>query len=405
LAVTLVSAVLVTPTTVRADNGTDQAGFTYNFRGNIIGRYTFVATPGSPAVTIILPPPPLVLKDKFDQVWATQSGVQPGGDGQPSLCHKIKDVVNKSGVPVARWNSCVVPGSGELRAKIDGPNTIALRYIVSNVQFSFDVGTSTVFGKYADPSINGSFDIVIDEKLRVLTSIDTDPAYQPASRTVTQLVGRTTIANAHIWSAHVAVPDELLRKSEQTMNRTPLPPPDDETEGMNALLVDTVKQLPRNDQGANQFFDLEVKTEGTAIALRFIRDLAVPGAPQSCGVDHHTCFTVVFKCATEFGWVEEPTAPGYQNISWTYVIGTRNDYANRTAEVPLERGIQQYRICAGNRFGKNCTPPIDAETYPEGDKPTCPKVVGGRTGGITTCPRGERMCNGRCIKGVCRRVE
>src|SRR5262249_50385432 len=122
----------------------DSDGFIMNWPGRVFAQFNIggSSTPPLPVTTI---------EGQFDDA---------GVKMIPTLCATLQANISHSA-----WHACNVPPAGELRVKQMGANGIALKYIVTGVFISWDATQDTIIGPIADPTVDGQFDVEIDERL------------------------------------------------------------------------------------------------------------------------------------------------------------------------------------------------------------------------------------------------
>jgi hypothetical protein len=323
---------------------------------------------------------PTPLKQSFDQYLAAQ---------HDQMCDAIRSHVSTS-----NWRACDISATGELRAKVVGPNLVDLKYVVRGAHVRFDQTTDTVFGSWADPTIDATFDIEIGVTLATADAIDgavdsSSPDYRGAPITIQP--ARVRLTNAHISTGNVAANvvnlfTNALGHAEDRLNQTAKTQSSNVLGGPigdgNALLHDGAKRLGdwiRSQQSpatSNWFFNLDFGLEPGQLVLVFRRDAAPPILPTSCAFDVLSGDSVWGHCdntdpdtsrlerlqasswvtatgctrAQGGGWVQ----PGCSQYEFLHdAPPTCGDPTRACADVVTDR------VCNRNPYGDACGAPLD----------------------------------------------
>jgi hypothetical protein len=359
------------------------AQFVPNFEGDFKARAS-IAQPDGPVATSDIPLPPGLSTTKavFDQTWQGQGA---------NICNMIKTSVNFS-----EWHFCTPATDTELQVEPAGKNRFRIRYLARQTKVSFDATQDFLpLGEWFDPTIDISFDLMMEEQIYVdedfslaqASSVLPGPIYIPPAR--------FSFSNASVTSEHIASGvaefESLMAKERNRLNKINGDMPFAFTEGqrnqLKALVFGIGKALPRPGEGANDRFALDMTIEDKSFRLHFRRDKPIPAGPTACTVESSSCHVVIFACGTlpAESWAEIRSYPE----SWLEASRTFFDTATKRIGVLFSgEATYMYRVCSGNTFGKNCTPPMEVMTFLSG----C--GGGGGSTQLPRCPTGQSPCAG-----------
>jgi hypothetical protein len=375
-----------------------RAEYVPNFQGDFKARATIAQADGQvQTFDVPLPADLATTKQVFDQTWQAR-----GAD----ICDDIKASVNFS-----EWHFCTPATDTELQVEPAGKNRFRIRYLARQTKLSFDATQDFVpVGEWFDPTIDISFDLMVEEQIYVAedfalssaSSVLPGPVYIPPAR--------FSFSNASVTSEHIAsglgdllgIPHfmSLLGQMRDRLNRMNGDMPFAFTEGQRDQLEDLIfgiaKLLPRPGEGANDRFALDMSIEDNSFRLHFRRDQQIPAGPSDCTVESSSCHVVIFACGSlpSNSWAEIRSYPE----SWLYSAPTFYDEAARRIGVMFSgEATYTYRVCAGNSFGKNCTPSMEVTTVLSG----CGSGPGdGGSVELPRCPTGQSPCAGGQCKPI-----
>jgi trypsin len=214
--------------------------------------------------------------------------------------------------------------------------------------------------------------------------------------------------NAALLSAVVMRPDGQLRAADRHID-------DPDGDGVATTVTDELPFIPEADNCPDVYNPDQLDTNGDGIgdACQSCPGglcTPPPDAPHNCQSSAFCGARVDLRCAPEvadrfllqrllvLSGSIAPRGPEWITVGSEPASGPLGpDLLDE--EPPLVGAVVNYRICASNTRATVCGAAIPVTV----DRSRCVPAAPG--GGLTECPRGYRMCNARCIKGACTRVQ